>query len=121
LYLFILESERQECVKLDFISPLKDPLKSANIQDKIESCRALGNMCYENGLKIFFKHFLLLYLVFFIADGCDLVFNTIGINTLFDVCRYACETHEKEGAQLRMMILGTLHNIINSNGNKKKS
>jgi len=53
---FILESERQECVKLDFISPLKDPLKSANIQDKIESCRALGNMCYENGLKIFFKY-----------------------------------------------------------------
>jgi hypothetical protein len=53
--LLILESERQECVKLDFISPLKDPLKSGSIQEKIESCRAIGNMCYENGLKFFFK------------------------------------------------------------------
>jgi hypothetical protein len=75
-------------------------------------------MCYENGLKIFFKYSFY-YIYLFIADGCDLVFNRIGINTLFDVCRYGCETHEKEGAQLRMMILGTLHNIINSNGNKK--
>ncbi|CAF0788502.1 unnamed protein product [Rotaria sordida] len=91
------ESQRHECVKLDFISCLKDPLQSGTIQEKIESCRAIGNMCYEN------------------ADGCDLVFNIIGINTLFDVCRYACETNENESEQLRMMTLGALHNIINSN------
>ncbi|CAF3563140.1 unnamed protein product [Rotaria sp. Silwood2] len=91
------ESQRHECVKLDFISSLKDPLQSGTTQEKIESCRAIGNMCYEN------------------ANGCDLVFNIIGINTLFDVCRYSCEIHENESGQLRMMTLGALHNIINSN------
>ncbi|CAF0913504.1 unnamed protein product [Rotaria sp. Silwood1] len=91
------ESQRYECVKLDFISSLKDPLQSGTIQEKIESCRAIGNMCYEN------------------ADGCDSVFNIIGIDTLFDVCRYSCETNENENGQLRMMTLGALHNIINSN------
>jgi hypothetical protein len=60
----------------------------------------------------------LLYL-FILADGCDLVYNTIGISILFDVCRYSCETNENEGVQLRMMTLGALHNIINSNGKIK--
>lgn len=46
----ILESEREKCVELDLITPLKDPLQFGLIQDKIESCRAIGNMCYENGL-----------------------------------------------------------------------
>ncbi|CAF0975227.1 unnamed protein product [Adineta steineri] len=91
------ESIRQECIQLDFMTPLKDTLTSSNIQEKIESCRAIGNMCYEN------------------ADGCDLVANKIGIDTLFDVCRYSCKSSENECIQLRMMILGALHNIINSN------
>jgi len=98
------------------MSPLKEPLKSGNIQEKIESCRAIGNMCYENGFEK--KDFLIIFFksVSFLADGCDLVYNTIGINILFDVCRYSCETNETEGVQLRMITLGALHNIINSNG-----
>ncbi|CAF3308573.1 unnamed protein product [Rotaria socialis] len=91
------ESQRHECVKLDFMAPLKEPLIYGTLQEKIESCRAIGNMCYEN------------------ADGCDLVFNTIGIDNLFDVCRYSCDINETGGEQLRMMTLGALHNIINSN------
>jgi len=119
--LFILESERQECIKLDFISPLKDPLQSGSIQEKIESCRAIGNMCYENGSKIFVLKTSSILYIYFSANGCDLVFNQIGINTLFDTCRYACQTTENESIQLRMMTLGALHNIINSNGKKYNS
>ena len=48
----MIESERRECVKLDFIPLLKEPLQAGDIREKIESCRALGNMCYENGLFI---------------------------------------------------------------------
>jgi len=59
--------------------------------------------------------------IYFSANGCDLVFNHIGINTLFDTCRYACQTTENESIQLRMMTLGALHNIINSNGKKYNS
>jgi len=61
-----------------------------------------------------------LFFIYFSANGCDLVFNQIGINILFDTCRYACEITENESVQLRMMTLGALHNIINSNGNKYK-
>ena len=50
------------------------------------------------------------------AEGCDLVLEKLGVKTLFDVCRYACESHENESEQLRMMTLGALHNMINSNG-----
>ncbi|CAF0834991.1 unnamed protein product [Adineta ricciae] len=89
------ESIRKECVQLDFVSPLKSCLQSDNLQEKIESCRAIGNMCYEN------------------ADGCELVLNKIGVGILFDICRYACQ--RSDDAQLRMIILGALHNIINSN------
>lgn len=91
------ESERKECVQMNLVSPLKEPLQSGSIQEKLESCRAIGNMCYEN------------------ADGCELVSNEIGLDTLFNICRYACQTKESEGIQLRMIILGALHNIINSN------
>ena len=48
----MIETERKECVKLDFIPLLKEPLQAGDIQEKIESCRALGNMCYENGSSI---------------------------------------------------------------------
>ena len=51
-----------------------------------------------------------------LAIACDLVAETIGVNTLFDICRHACETKEGKGEQLRMIVLGALHNIINSNG-----
>ena len=43
------EFQRKECVQMDFITCLKDPLQTGDIRNKIESCRALGNMCYENG------------------------------------------------------------------------
>jgi hypothetical protein len=56
----------------------------------------------------------------FLADGCDLMSKEIGLEILLDVCRYSCETNEKEGGQLRMMTLGALHNIINSNGNTRQ-
>ena len=96
---------------------MKDPLTSGSIQEKIESCRAIGNMCYENGLKIFFKYFYLLF-SFILADGCNLLSNMIGINILSDTCRYACAANENEAVQLRMMTLGALHNMINSNGKR---
>lgn len=83
---------------------------------KIESCRAMGNMCYENGLQILFIS--LHYFLSPLANGCELVYHQIGINILFDLCRYACQTMATEAAQLRMITLGALHNIINSNGNK---
>ncbi len=68
----------------------------------------------------FFLNFIF-FIFISLANGCDLVYNQIGINPLFDICRYACKTDENEGVQLRMMILGALHNIINSNGTKKKT
>ena len=51
------------------------------------------------------------------ADGCELVLNKIGVGILFDICRYACQ--RPDNTQLRMIILGALHNIINSNGKYK--
>ena len=45
----------------------------------------------------------------------------LGVNTLFDVCRYACAAKENEGGQLRMMTLGALHNMINSNGKEERN
>lgn len=74
----------------------------------------MGNMCYENGLNSL--HFYFLLIVYILADGCELVFNTIGIESLFNVCRFSCQSNEPECGQLRMMTLGALHNIINSNG-----
>jgi hypothetical protein len=56
-----------------------------------------------------------------LADGCDIVLEKLGINTLFDVCRYACAAKENEGGQLRMMTLGALHNMINSNGKEQNN
>ena len=44
-----------------------------------------------------------------------MVVNEIGIKTMLDVCRCACQTTGQDGEQLRMMTLGALHNIINSN------
>ena len=77
-------------------------------------------MCYENGLyKIFSVS--IDFVLSFSANGCELVYNQIGINTLFDICRYACQTKENESIQLRMIILGALHNIINSNGKRNIS
>ena len=52
--------------------------------------------------------------------ACDLVAETIGVNTLFDICRHACETNDGKSEQLRMIVLGALHNIINSNGKDRK-
>jgi len=60
-----LESERKECVQIDLVSPLKEPLQSGSIQDKLESCRAIGNMCYENGSIRFENKFRLNSIHFF--------------------------------------------------------
>jgi hypothetical protein len=63
-----------------------------------------------------FHSFLFFFHLFSLANGCELIYNQIGIHTLFDLCRYACQTTVNEGIQLRMITLGALHNIINSNG-----
>jgi len=77
-------------------------------------------MCYENGL---INHFnFQSYSSFYsLANGCELVYNQIGLNTLFDLCRYACQTPVNEGIQLRMITLGALHNMINSNGKENEN
>lgn len=59
---------------------------------------------------------ILSFYLFLLANGCELVSNHIGISTLFDLCRYACQSMANEAAQLRMITLGALHNITNSNG-----
>ena len=53
-----------------------------------------------------------------LATGCELVSDQIGIPVLLDLSRYACQSTANEAAQLRMITLGALHNITNSNGNE---
>ncbi|CAF1116409.1 unnamed protein product, partial [Didymodactylos carnosus] len=91
------ETQRKECISYDFFTPLIDIFETGTLQEQIESCRAVGNMCYEN------------------SDGCELMDKSIGLQRLLDLCRISCKTNDKEGAQLRMMTLGALHNIVNSN------
>jgi len=91
------ETQRKKCVEIDMISSLKDALENGDIRNKIESCRAIGNMCYEHG------------------DACEIVLEKFGPKPFFDLCRVACANEESQCEQLRMMTLGALHNMINSN------
>jgi len=48
-YYSLTEEARQECVKKDLIKPL---VKLINENDNLvvhQACRAIGNMCYDNG------------------------------------------------------------------------
>lgn len=78
----------------------------------------MGNMCYENGSSNLLHRILLIFSLSPLAIGCALVSDQIGIPVLLDLCRYACQSTANEAAQLRMITLGALHNITNSNGNR---
>jgi hypothetical protein len=50
------ESDRKQCVELGLIESLTNALETGNIQNRIESCRAMGNMCYEHGPSLIEQH-----------------------------------------------------------------
>lgn len=72
-----------------------------------------GNRIDRRSVRSFFLSLSL------VEEACDLVMEHIGVSTLFDVCRFSCQTTGTDGEQLRVMTLGALHNIINSNGNHR--
>ena len=48
--LFCSEAARLQCTSLGLVAPLLDIISSDDNDDVIQACRALGNMCFDNGL-----------------------------------------------------------------------
>ena len=44
------EEARLHCTSVGLVAPLVDIMSSGNNDEVIQACRALGNMCFDNGL-----------------------------------------------------------------------
>jgi len=45
-----LEEARLHCTSVGLVAPLVDIMSSGNNGEVVQACRALGNMCFDNGL-----------------------------------------------------------------------
>ena len=45
-----LEEARLHCTSVGLVAPLVDIMSSGNNDEVVQACRALGNMCFDNGL-----------------------------------------------------------------------
>ena len=49
-WVYLIESIREPCVIQGFVPVLLKHLKSEDIMMATQACRALGNICFENGM-----------------------------------------------------------------------
>jgi len=49
-----LEEARLQCTSEGLVAPLVDIMSSGNNDEVVQACRALGNMCFDNGFSIVF-------------------------------------------------------------------
>ena len=50
IYYYVSEDNRVPCVESMMVPPLVEMLTSDNVHAAIQACRALGNICFDNGM-----------------------------------------------------------------------
>ncbi|XP_013416802.1 rap1 GTPase-GDP dissociation stimulator 1 [Lingula anatina] len=91
------ESMRTPCVEAGLISPLLQLLEKENVGACIQSCRALGNICFDND------------------TGRDAMKEAGGLAKLLEFMKYHLSTTGEQESELRMILCGCLVNLTNAN------
>ncbi|XP_013408647.1 rap1 GTPase-GDP dissociation stimulator 1-A-like [Lingula anatina] len=91
------ESMRTPCVEAGLISPLLQLLEKENVAACIQSCRALGNICFDND------------------TGRDAMKEAGGLAKLLEFMKYHLSTTGEQESELRMILCGCLVNLTNAN------
>lgn len=99
------EQCRNQLVQAELLPSVNKCLSSSECTNilRIQICRALGNLCYEND------------------DGRFMLLNTCGLDNLIDLLKYTASinfTNDKQDELSKLIVvsLGCLHNFANDNG-----